>query len=300
MQIPSFDWFVGREKGRPCLVAGTAPTATDFPYLRFNGVYVTCGDGPVRFQKQFKADYWVNANNIFPVPEKHLALINSFRDTVFIFSDSVAYCYETVDPDFLRDNLKVNWFPFDQRHFGGKPCGDSALRCCKLLDIYPGRLTLQEYMQARYHRDAHYSAGSTVAVHALAFAILMGCSPIYLQGIELPRYEEEYIYKPSSDADKLSQQGYLERLAAVLARPALWPRRAKRRISDFKAKYFRDDPHYGKSPFYYNIPLILNDFEYLLRIAAESGLEVFNLSKTSSLNSIPGLKVLDPSQVNHE
>jgi len=300
MEINSYDWFWQREKGRPCLVAGTAPSSSDFPYADFKGVYITCGDGPVRFKELFKADYWVNANNIFPIPEKHLETINSFPDTVFIFADTVTYCYKSANPEFLRKNLKVDWFAFDQRHFGGKPCGDIMLKCCKLLKLYPGRTTLQEYVQHKFNMPGHYSDGHTVAVHALAFAILMGCSPIYLQGVELPLYEEDYKYRESSAADLLSQPTYLERFWDVASHPGLWARRARRRLGELQETLFPEDPVHKKSLFYKAIPYTLADFDYLVGVANANGQEIYNLSKTSTLKKISALKYLDSSLVINE
>ena len=40
------------------------------------------------------------------------------------------------------------------------------------------RLTIQEYLQEISGCDQHYSTGDTVAFHAIAFAIIMGCNPI--------------------------------------------------------------------------------------------------------------------------
>ncbi|QTL97716.1 hypothetical protein GM661_06810 [Iocasia frigidifontis] len=253
MQIKSYDWFINRENNKPCLVAGTAPTIVNFPYRRFKGIYITCGDGPVRLKDLFQPHYWVNANNIFPVPELHLDIINSFLETIFIFADSVTYSRQHINLSFLENELKVNWFAYDQRHFNHRPCGTN-LFCCELLDIYPDRDTLQELIQKRYKTVNHYSSGDTVAIHALAFAIILGCNPIYLQGIEIPLYQHEYIHRGESPTC----------------------------ISD------------RKSVFYKCISRILADFKYLIDVAYENDIEVYNLSHTSTLNQIDSLKYMDP------
>jgi hypothetical protein len=267
MQILSYDWFFDREKDRPCLVAGTAPTVVNFPYDKFQGVYLTCNDGPIRMKKFFQADYWINATTIFPIPEKHLDIINSFSQTVFIFADSVTYSVrQPIDLDFLRDNLTIDWFAYDQRHFEHKPCKTNLL-CCRLLDLYPGRDTLQEVIQKRYHVDHHYSSASTVAIHILAFAMLLGCNPIYLQGIEIPIYEHEYIhYGKGID---------------FIAR------------NDEKRKNTKGQ----KTVFFKDVAQILEDFKYLITVACENGIEVYNLSKTSTLNQVSSLKYKDPGEV---
>ncbi|QTL97706.1 hypothetical protein GM661_06755 [Iocasia frigidifontis] len=260
MQISSYDWFIDREKNKPCLVAGLAPTIEDFPYKKFDGIYLTCNDGPIRLKDLFQANYWVNATTGFPDPVFHSDIINSFPETVFIFADSVCYRNKHLDIDFLRNNLKVKWFAYDQSHFNHQPCPGKFSRgfiCCELIDIYPERDTLQELIQKRYHTIDHYSPGNTVAIHVLAFAIILGCNPIYLQGIEIPVYKHEYIHRGES----------------------------KTCISD------------EKSVFYQCIPRILADFKYLIDLAYANSIEVYNLSRTSTLNKINNLKYKDPTEI---
>tara|TARA_R100001443_G_scaffold67846_1_gene76576 strand:- start:3207 stop:4295 length:1089 start_codon:yes stop_codon:yes gene_type:complete len=55
--------------------------------------------------------------------------------------------------------------------------------CTKVGDA--STLTVQETLQNTSGFDCHYSTGDTVIVHALAFAILMGCNPIYVTGMDL-------------------------------------------------------------------------------------------------------------------
>lgn len=297
MQIESFDWFIDREKGKPCLVAGNAPTIMNFPYSEFNGVYIAMGDGPLRLNKYFKANYWVNANDEFPVPEEHLGIINKFDDTTFIFSDSVAYSIKRrINPDFLRKSLKVNWFSYDQRHFNAMPCKDKNLKCCKLLSIYPGRLTIQEFIQKRYETENHYSTASTVAIHALAFAIIMGCNPIYLQGIELPVMKRDYVYAKGTIIDFISgTKHYLNKWYKIFNPFAVF--RSIRRFTIkllIKIGLIEDKE---KSYFYNDLDQILSDFEYLVDLAKTNGMSVINLSNTSSLNNITGLKYMNPSEI---
>ncbi len=295
MQITSYEWFVGRENNKPCLVTGTAPSAENFPYARFKGIYVTCGDGPVRLKSLFTPHYWVNANSYFPIPEQHLGIINGFADTVFVFADSVAYSTRPISLDFLRDKLKVNWFAYDQRHFGGKPCTPKPRQCCDLLDIYPGRLTIQEFIQQKYGRNRHYSSGSSGAIHAFALAVLLGCSPIYIQGIEFPRYAGDYAYRSCPEADLLNRPDYAAKAARILSHPGTWLNTGKRVISKLRATFSPGGQAVKKSLFFDDIPQILADFEYLAGLAAENGIEVYNLSRTSTLNEVRSLKYKDPA-----
>tara|TARA_R110000824_G_scaffold3253_2_gene15453 strand:- start:8886 stop:9827 length:942 start_codon:yes stop_codon:yes gene_type:complete len=53
------------------------------------------------------------------------------------------------------------------------------------------RLTIQEQLQKISGFESHYSTGDTVALHAIAFAIIMGCNPIYVSGMDL-NYNKGY------------------------------------------------------------------------------------------------------------
>lgn len=309
MHIKSFEWFVNREKGNPCLVAGTAPTIENFPYKKFKGIYVTCGDGVIRMKDLFVADYWVNANGVFPIPEEHLEIINRFKQTVFVFSDSAAYSARPINPKFLEEKLIVKWFAFDQRHFNNRPCPDKKRECCKLLDLYPKRETLQEYIQKKYHLPLHYSSGGSGALHALAFAILMGCSPIYIQGIEIPLVKKDYNYWPNDEADALlAQLGggandqinfriFVREVIRTINNPTVWGRVIRKAAKKTLFPNIKLTQADVKSPFYDVTSGVLKDFSYLVDLAHANGIEVYNLSKTSSLNIIKSLAYKDPDSI---
>lgn len=249
---------------------------------------MTCGDGPLRMSSLFKADYWVNANDVFPVPEKHLDIINSCADTVFIFADSATYSTRRkMNLKFLRDNLNISWFAYDQRHFNQQPCKDKYRYCCDLLEIYPGRITLQEYLQKKFNRLNHYSTASTGAIHALAFAILLGCSPIFLQGIELPRYRDDYIYIRNRQVDKFAYFAYETKCSRWIAMGRKFGGNLLRKIG-LKTR---------NSAFAVDLPQILSDFSYLIDLAHDNQIQIYNLSKTSTLNEIKGLELIEPQSV---
>ena len=141
------------------------------------------GDGPFRLKEYFTPHYWVNANSYYPVPENDYKAINSLKDTVFIFSDSVCYASREVDYDFLGNNLVNNWFAYDQKHFEGKKCSPQKCKCCKLVDLFPNRKTIQEYIRDSFNSDKLYHSGSTVAIHAFAFAIILSSSAFISSGV---------------------------------------------------------------------------------------------------------------------
>ena len=126
--------------------------------------------------------------------------------------------------DKVEEMLSCNYLPYDQRHFKNHDCiqilqsfkshheknknfdfteyGNNPImwhppriggregwagfdlygRCCKHKRC---SITIQEKLQEISGCDKHYSTGDTVALHALSFALLMGCNPIYVSGMDL-------------------------------------------------------------------------------------------------------------------
>lgn len=56
-------------------------------------------------------------------------------------------------------------------------------RCCE--KIMKGDSTVQEYVKEISQSEQHCSTADTVAIEMLLFAIIMGCSPIYISGMDL-------------------------------------------------------------------------------------------------------------------
>ena len=104
--------------------------------------------------------YWVTANSEFTI-KKHIDLYNSF-DCTPLYASSV----DKTPIEWAEENLNKDFFPYDQRNFGQEN-------------------NLQYQLQKYTQYNDHYGAGDTVALHMLAFAIIMGCNPIYFIGIDL-------------------------------------------------------------------------------------------------------------------
>jgi hypothetical protein len=272
MEIPNFEFFINREKNKPCLVVGNAPTIINFPYREFKGIYILVSSAAQALRKIVSPDYWISANHSFPVPQRHLRIINSFKDYVFIFSDTAAYFTRNVyDYDFLKKNIKVPWFTFDDRHFNHKKC-NPLRNCCKLADLYPDRITLQEFIESHFGVKDIYQGSTTAVIFCIMFAILMGCSPIYLQGVELPLYLKDYnYYKPFQNLSKTRQSLRVMRTC-------------------IKDKLLGTITY---SPFYDSIGRTLGSFERLVNLCHKVGIEIYNLSSTSTLNQIKCLPYLD-------
>jgi hypothetical protein len=164
-------------------------------------------------------NYWILSNTS---PKYH---INKNYKSMNDFGCPLFYSVEG-DPTsekFIKNNLKCDFLPYDQRHFMGHECirilksfkehnitynnfdfkfyGNNNImwhpprigkdqgwagfdlygRCCHRR-VSP---TIQEFLQKISNSYEHYSTADTVAFHAISFAIIMGCNPIYLSGMDL-------------------------------------------------------------------------------------------------------------------
>ena len=174
-------------------------------------------------------NYWILSTTIFTI-RRMIDIINKTSTSVFYSDDG-----DFTPKDFIKGNIKSDWLAYDQRHWEGSDCIDilksfknyfeehknfhfnrygnneimwhpprcftnsgHALdrRCCE--QNIPARVTIQEELQALSGFDQHYSTGDTVSFHAIAFAILMGCNPIYVSGMDLD-YNKGYANPDKTD-----------------------------------------------------------------------------------------------------
>lgn len=140
-------------------------------------------------------DFWLTTNPDYAI-EKIYNRINKFPNTTYLYSD----CLDHTDSEFIQNNLKVRNYSFDSRHFNSEPnifnvkgwtlgCLGS-FNCCK--NIIKGRLTIQEYLQKISNYESHYTTGDTCILHALAFAVILGCKNIKIYGVDL-NYSVGYV-----------------------------------------------------------------------------------------------------------
>jgi len=164
-------------------------------------------------------NYWVISNSMFSIPVMH-KIMNHHGSPIFYSKDG-----DDSTDEYINKTLRCDYLQYDQRHFKGHNCltilkafkshheknnnfdfmgyGNNNImwhpprisypegwagfdlygRCCEQIDKED--VTLQEHLQQETRYDKHYSTGDTVALHAIAFAILMGCNPIYLSGVDL-------------------------------------------------------------------------------------------------------------------
>ena len=175
-------------------------------------------------------DYWVLSTGVFTI-ERMAPIINQHNITT-LFSDDADF----TPKEFIKKNILSDWLVYDQRHWKGKTCleilkdfkvhhqkhknfdfldygNNKAMwqpprhkshfghcitntKCCN--QNVPARKTLQETLQELTNCSQHYSTGDSVTLHALAFAIIMGCNPIYVSGLDLD-YTKGYANKDKTD-----------------------------------------------------------------------------------------------------
>jgi hypothetical protein len=286
VKIEYFDYFYNKDKGKKCLILGAAPSINNIDYKNFDGIIISMGDLPVRLQDECNIDYWINANPEFPIPDVDYEKINKVKNTTLLFAHSVV---RKLDYSVIRNKLKINWFEYDQRHFGGRPCNNQIdyrfdwmekQECCN----YIGDTTIQEFLQEKYNTIDHYSTASTVSIHALSLAIILGCKTIYIGGVEIPINQNDYNHYGTNSLINLLMGGT----------------GGKRGISKYTIRQFLIVAFNLniKSVFYPSMADILKDFEFLNNLCRHNDISLYNLSETSSLKKIPNFKYLNPDQIN--
>lgn len=100
-----------------------------------------------------------------------------------ILNSFVEYVNKNQNFDFKDyGNNSIMWYPPRYEDGAGFCIQESQRACC---DRIQDRLTVQEMLQSCSGCKYHYSTGDTVALHAIAIAIIAGCNPIYLTGMDL-------------------------------------------------------------------------------------------------------------------
>jgi hypothetical protein len=194
--------IIGSHKGLPGFVCGLGPSLGKyldvFSKMSLNkgkNIFICCNEFDE--MTNIDADYWVIANSVLVV-EKFYNKFNGKPNTTLVYSDSV----DLTNRDAVESLIKVDYIPYDQRHFYGLNCGTTAAGCCG--HIINGRLTIQEHLMKISEYSEHYSAGSTVALHMLSLAVIMGLNPIYLVGVELD-YRKGYVKPGYVNHDSFDQ-----------------------------------------------------------------------------------------------
>lgn len=142
-------------------------------------------------------DFWVIASTVLTVKSRYKSFnLLKQNNGKLIYANSTDL---TTNVDNLLD---IDYLPYDQRHFNNKPCPvPPELGCCEFCkDLIPNRLTVQEELQKYTGYTNHYGTASTVALHMLAYAILVGCKKIFISGVDL-NYDLGYFDRKTKNYD---------------------------------------------------------------------------------------------------
>lgn len=305
--------LINKEKKNSCLILGPGETMMDFPFKKFNGKIIVIGDSAIRGQGLFKPDYWVVSNNHFPVPyiSMHRKIINQFKKTTFFFAESTLHDFLWKKKiHILKKYLKVNWSFYDERHFNFKECKPKK-QCCNYINNSYNFCTIQELVSKMYKHNVIASTGGTVFEYALAIALILGFSKIYIQGVDLPVYADKKFIKKNFDGVSYGINGHkyfsnfdqkisnqiknnkiktidlikkkreimiLKKNGTILKKLYTILKTFKQLIEFKKEQSFRND-----------ILLILRNVQIYSDIAKKNKINIYNLSKNSNLNKIKSI-----------
>ena len=178
--------IIDKYKGKTGIVFAHGPSGREFlseliKYSKDKENYCFIGLGELdqiqtNLNVDIENDYWVMANHEMNIFNSHHRF-NKYLKTTLVWADSV----DQTPLSVAMSLLKVPYITYDQRHFENKPCPNCPIGC----RVLPGRLTIQEKLQTYTKYSTHYGTGSTVALHATTLAILLGCNPVHVYGVDL-------------------------------------------------------------------------------------------------------------------
>ena len=298
MQI-SLDEIVNIHKGEPCLILGSGNSINNLNYENFSGKIIALGTTILRLKELDKISYYVSANNHFPIPEIkfHLDFINSLTKTTWLMSDTAAYndIWEKNDL-FLKQNIKIDWLSFDDRHFNNKLCTPQK-NCCDIAIVNNNNITLQEFFFKKMLNIDNYLEPISVAEFGIMFAILFGCNPIYLAGIDMPKKNywahksnKKYFGHQSNFADK-----FLDKTVKIIRRKYFFYYLKNLNIFPYlNSAYLQLVSKITKKSFFsFDIKRFEENFEQLANVAKINNQEIINLGNSDIIKKTEGIKTLN-------
>tara|TARA_R100001377_G_C3165797_1_gene101249 strand:- start:11 stop:838 length:828 start_codon:yes stop_codon:yes gene_type:complete len=161
------------------------------------------------FKNHPTPDYWVRSHSganggWYMEKERH----RHWFDSGTLSGKIPFFNCDTVDGtplDVIKNVIKGPYLPYDGRHVGGRDCDENF----KILDRFTpkphkffksccdvrGKLTIQEELQKYTNYNELISASPfTVSTYCIVFAILMGCNPIYINGMDLDYFSKAGLY----------------------------------------------------------------------------------------------------------
>ena len=187
--MPEFFYedILNKHKNKPAIVLGHGPSMSPLiPHIgKLNEKFLTisCNEWFLFFNDPI--DYWVVANSVFTM-NKNVNNFNRFPNTKLIYADVADSSFDKR----IADGLKNDYMLYTERDVDNR------------IPIY---IKLQEYC----NYEINYRSYGTVALHMLAFAVLMGCNPIYITGVDLDYNKGYALERKSRNPDSFEKDKYI-------------------------------------------------------------------------------------------
>lgn len=296
--------LIFKHKNIPCVIVGSGPTMLDFDYSKFKGIIIIAGSAILRINKLVKPDYLVSSNNHFPVVEidEHVKILNKFKRLKWMISDTG--CYDSIwkfNEDKFKKKLKLSYFLFDDRHFKNKECKPKK-NCCDFLKKYPGRKIIYEYLSQIYKQPFKLKeTGISAAEISTTFALIFGCNPIFIQGVDIPKKHyfgkekgRQYFGKKNNSADMV-----LDRTLDIIRKKYFIFYLKKLNFLEyfrsFKTKFYNKLTN--RSLFYTEFHKSIKMFNWLSKIGNSKKIKIINLSAKSNLKKTKYIKYMSQDEV---
>lgn len=301
--------FINLHKNTPAVIVGSAPDISNFPFNSFSGLVFGMGDSPLRGINLFQTDYWVfaNAHWLRPWIQRDSEAIRYINPKKTFIATAI---FAFQEPKTVRQKLEKalrevgdGLVFFDQRHSQLKSTCYPSQGCCVAKNLLGIENTVQELLSKEFNQIGQYSEGATVAIHTLALAILMGCNPISIVGVKIPRLLKDYSYYSTLEAEKLVKTFGSLGPFVESDHDLFWAQLVQKARSIAKTTYetlqttfplpSRENLKEGDSIFAADRIRIKADFEFMISNFLRMGGDIRNYSKNSLLSEIEGVVDVD-------
>ena len=153
--------------------------------------------------------------------------------------------------------------------------------------------------------------GATVAEIALMISLIMGFNPIFIQGVELPKYTKDYTHYECTYSDEIhvktkklmAKKYFYKYLANLTIFKKFINKLFSKKIHSNNKTYY--DSKLGKklieldekSIFFNDLDNSLRNFEIYSSVGIKNNFLIYNLSENSNLNKIANIKYLNPDKL---
>ena len=308
-----FEQIINSKKNKPLLLLGSSRNMGNFPFEDFRGEIMVFGDTITRGRNLFKANYWVAANNEYPIPQikLHSEILNKNFHTKFFFSHTAAFDnFWEYNPSNINKLIQNDWMIFDDRHFYGESCIPKK-KCCKYISNKKYEKTIHEIFMDFFDEQFDPKRGATVAEIALMISLIMGFNPIFIQGVELPKYTKDYTHYECTYSDEIhvktkklmAKKYFYKYLANLTIFKKFINNLFSKKIHSNNKTYY--DSKLGKklieldekSIFFKDLDNSLRNFEIYSSVGIKNNFLIYNLSENSNLNKIANIKYLNPDKL---